>query len=340
MELLRNAMTGWNDMNTNGKYTLLLLGALLWLWYWTRMTMQGRKGNGIRVSAGREGSAKELGSAAKESGGRESGAREPGSRAGFGGERGKWLLCYGMLLTVLATCPVTAVALMIYQTKFYDYVWLWSLVPVSLMIGWAAVTLWNEFYEKRWKGQLLRPACCAVFGLALLVLCGNLGGFSPDWEQQAQDRSNTEKMLDYLTESGKNSNICLWAPSELTAHVRALNGEVQLLYGRNMWEEALNGYSYDVYDAEIVRLYEWMESLSSAGDLTGHQADSGKAAGLGACSSCVETALLYGVNTIVVPADIPEEFSTEILRSMQDSGRQVSEAGTVCGDYLIYRIEG
>ena len=41
------------------------------------------------------------------------------------------LLVYTSVMAVCCILPVTAVVLMGYQTKFYDYEWIWSLVPLE-----------------------------------------------------------------------------------------------------------------------------------------------------------------------------------------------------------------
>ena len=47
----------------------------------------------------------------------------------------RMLLVYATAVAALAVCPLTAVLLMIYQTKFYDYEWIWSAVPLLPVIA-------------------------------------------------------------------------------------------------------------------------------------------------------------------------------------------------------------
>ena len=73
--------------------------------------------------------------------------------------------------TVSAACcmiPVTAVGLMLYQTKFYDYEWVWSIVPLTAMTGFA-VTVFvtdtlKEFIGGDRKKQKIGRASCRERG--------------------------------------------------------------------------------------------------------------------------------------------------------------------------------
>lgn len=289
MSLVRNAWLGWTQYIDDGKYAVLLLGALLYLG--SRCLT---KGNGKRTE-------------------------EVNTR----------LVVYASLVTVCVICPLSAAVLMLYQTKFYDYIWLWTLVPVTLIIAYGGTYFYQSCYNRYWRGKILKPAACVLSGLALLLLCGNLGdsqnaltgstGFSGGPLNSAEER--TKRIMDELTENGNNTDICLWAPKELLQNVRAVNGSVKLLYGRDMWEKSLGGYSYDVYDEETIMLYEYMESLCGEQDV--EQADDRQSEG-GACQDgqayvCVAEALARGVNTIILPDSSP----ADVISAVEDRyGRQ------------------
>ncbi len=53
----------------------------------------------------------------------------------------KNVLIYGAMMTGFCIVPATAAVLMVYQTKFYDYQWIWSMVPMTLVTAEAAVVL-------------------------------------------------------------------------------------------------------------------------------------------------------------------------------------------------------
>lgn len=53
------------------------------------------------------------------------------------GTRERCLLRVTALLLALVLFPGSAAVLMLYQTRFYSYHWIWSLVPATLCIAWG-----------------------------------------------------------------------------------------------------------------------------------------------------------------------------------------------------------
>lgn len=271
-ELIRNGISGWFAYTDAGKYAVLFLGVLLCYWY-----------------------------------------RKAGAGATDEPKGHLWrLMTYASIMAAAVIFPLTAVLLMKYQTKFYDYKWLWSVVPVTLIIAYGAAGTYLEICRSRLKGNILKQAGLAAVGLAVIFLCGNLNVGSCEGADTAMDRARTAKILDKLAESGDTDTICLWAPGEILAHVRGQNGQIQLLYGRNMWDVALNAYAYDVYDQETIALYEWMEGLTE-----GESMGLAKEERTQACVA-LETALNKGVNCIVIPTLSTVEVTEEISSCVTD----------------------
>lgn len=284
-EWLSNAWNGWFRFTDQGKYIVLLIGVLLYLWY------------------------------------REYTARvERRNAAGGNKDRpGRVLLLSASMAVALAALPFSAVLLMMYQTRFYDYEWIWALAPVTLMIAYGGTLVYMDCYERYWKGQWLRPVAWAAFWLAVLALCGSLGGSAQESGEIPQ-RQKTQELVDYLEETGDTKDICLWAPRELMEYVRTLDGGITLIYGRNMWEDAVKAYSYDVYEPEVVRLYEWMERPEA--DTAGE---------------CFRMAAALGVNVIVLPEGTGLE--AELASAVSAAGKQLSTGfGKSLEGYQVYQL--
>jgi hypothetical protein len=98
-ELLRNASLGWADYKGSGKLAILLLAALMYLWFAGKWRKQ------------------------------------------------KALVLYTTVAAVCCILPVTAALLMLYQTKFYDYQWIWSIVPLTAVTAYGATL----FLEQQWR---------------------------------------------------------------------------------------------------------------------------------------------------------------------------------------------
>lgn len=281
-ELLRNSLLGWSQFTEDGKFAVLLLGGLAFLWF------------------------------------RHQGERDKVRRL---------LLIYSTVAAGLALFPLTAVLLMKYQTLFYDYEWIWSFVPITLVIAFVGTLLFWEGCNSYWKGNKWKCAAWAVACLGVLVLCGNLGGNSWNPEKEAQEAEKAAEVLDFVTGNGKNKDICLWAPKEIMAYARQEDGGITLPYGRNMWEMALNGYSYDTYDEDATALYQWMESLKGQAGGEPHL-----------LSKYVETALKKGVNVVL----LPETASPQVLQSFAQAWEKAGgmTAGTESPNgYLVYYLQ-
>lgn len=275
MEQLKSAAAGWSYYIQNGKYPVLLLAILIYLWYQSK----GTKNSKVR-----------------------------------------WLLGFATLSTVLVILPVTSSLLMRYQTPFYDYGWLWALVPITLVIAYGGTHIYNTCYAKYWKGKPFKITAGIALGLAVLILSGNLSGNLWVEEKNAYYKAEADITVDYLTQNGNNTNILLWAPQEVMENVRILNGNVRILYGRDMWEESLRGYTYDTYEPEIYALYQWMESITE-----------GNISSIEAVEACLEVARNYGVNTILLPNTV----SDEVLNCFKDWSYEMEEYR----GYYIYRLE-
>ncbi len=183
---------------------------------------------------------------------------------GLKGPRAR-LVFYGGITAVLCILPVTAAILMKYQTLFYDYQWIWSLVPVTAVIALGGTV----FLREQWKTgggyrTFGRNVLLTLLCVGTLVLCSNPDGADKGVRASAQERAQAAAVLERAREVC-GDDFCLWAPQEILEYVRELDGSVRLLYGRNMWDEALNAYSYDVYSEDIKALYLWMEHLRDYG---------------------------------------------------------------------------
>lgn len=250
------------------------------------------------------------------------------------GNGGSSLRLYATVMAVCCICPLTAAVLMKYQTRFYDYQWIWSMVPMTLTIAWAGTLLCSQTAD-RWDGGPGSGRKCAGLAavmIAVFYLCGSLQGEVWDAGQEAEKRQKTERVLEVLTQDGQNTDIMLWAPGEIMEYARALDGHVRLPYGRNMWDKALNAYSYDVYGTAETTLYEWMcsaeetgaaeavvavepESAGSGGDALqeAEREDSGQSSKerVITVQDCLEQAQGLGVNRILLPGSMQPEALAE-----------------------------
>lgn len=219
---------------------------------------------------------------------------------------------YTTVITVCCILPVTAALLWMYQTKFYDYKWIWSMVPQTAVTAYGAVLLladsWWETKNAGWRRGL--PVTALL--LAVVLLCGGLGKEVWNQDEQAAESQQAQEILAGLRERCSEGDICLWAPREILEYVREIDAAVRIPYGRNMWDLSLNAYSYDMYDDDMIHMYQWMEFAVESG--AGEKPPEGFSDELPELEECVDCALEAGVNCILLPQDV----NTDILRQMEE----------------------
>lgn len=75
----------------------------------------------------------------------------------------KEFLIYTTMTAVCCIFPVTAAALMLYQTRFYDYEWIWSIVPLTAMVSYGVVLFVTDILKEQTRGDRKRKwlwCCC------------------------------------------------------------------------------------------------------------------------------------------------------------------------------------
>lgn len=224
MELLKNAWLGWENYITDGKVVALFLAVLLFGWLYKKGTEQ------------------------------------------------KALMLYATIMAACCICPLTAALLMTYQTKFYDYQWIWSAVPVTALVAYGIVLFLWDMWTNAGREQRRNALAVTLLVAGILLLCGDLGKIWDDGAARARAQEEKEQAYEVMEQlraliaeedaSEGDGTIVLWAPAEILEYAREADGSVKLLYGRNMWDVALNAYAYDVYSAEICELYNRMEEWS------------------------------------------------------------------------------
>lgn len=232
---------------------------------------------------------------------------------------------YTTVMAVCCICPLTAAMLMSYQTKFYDYQWIWNLVPVTIFLALAGTLLWTEWMQQCMgqKGRKWKQLGITLGLLGIVYLSGRMGNTIWDTEKAAAQRQETAKVLEAVTEKGQETDITLWAPRGIMEYARALDGNIRLPYGRNMWDISLNAYSYDTYSTDQQELYAWMCQTEEAGD--GQAAADHTVTG----TDCMDIASKLGVTHVLLPGNILPETLEELEEYTE------TEAEEVEGYYLL-----
>ena len=238
--------------------------------------------------------------------------------AGKGREQVSFLV-YASVTTACCILPVTAVLPMLYQTAAYDYVWIWSLVPVTAMTAYGITVFlgeyWKDFEGAQWKKGL--PV--ALFTLCAALFCGSMGREVWDRDRERAEREKAYLVMEQIAEERGGMGLYLWAPREILEYAREADAGCRLLYGRNMWDQALGAYTYDAYDERKVFMYRWMEEMGEARE----------AEHLGSLDAVVESVLDFGIDCILLPGNALPETVERMEGGLGTKARQL-------GDYLLF----
>lgn len=240
------------------------------------------------------------------------------------------LLSYTSVMAVCCIFPVTVAPLMLYQTRFYDYLWVWSLVPMTAVTAWAGTELlyqcWKGFHWDQWRKGL--PVSLML--LAVLVLCSGMGSIELGRTEEGQRRIKAKQVLIGLLEQveSESDEPLLWAPREVIEYAREFDGSFMLLYGRNMWDASLGAYSYDAYSLEIQNLYLWMENMDESGLAVVEDPVRGEVILQG--KDCMASAVDLGVDYILLPSRLENKDAEALARIMGGSA-------VLQGDYYLLK---
>lgn len=226
------------------------------------------------------------------------------------------LFLYTTAMTVCCVLPVTAILLMLYQTKFYDYEWIWSMVPLTAVTAYGITVFlaqyWTGFKAAQWR----RGVPVTALLLTAILLSGGLGRQAGTADKA--ERQSAYAVLEQVLELCPGSDICLWAPQEIMEYAREADSRIRLPYGRNMWDISLNAYSYDIYDERVILMYQWMEQVRENGQ-TDMEEESVT------LEDSVGNALELGVNCILLPGDVESEAVQRMEKALGTKAQQVED---------------
>lgn len=213
------------------------------------------------------------------------------------------LLLYTAVIGLACTIPLSAAVLMVYQTKFYDYQWIWSYVPLVGVCAYAAVCLLEVSCGEQKEGICKKQLYVGGGLLLVLILSAGFGRMQSSLEEQqpASEQETTSALLAQMEFFSKDESVCLWAPQEFLTRASESESKVTFLYGRNMWDEWLNAYAYDTYPEDWTALFEWMEALCVPRE---ERAEGEKPERQ--MSEMLEMGFAAGANCVLLPGEMPK----------------------------------
>lgn len=254
-------------------------------------------------------------------------------------EKGNKLLVFSLVVSVLLLCPLTAVVGVIYQTAFYDYEWLWSMVPLTIVISYAAVL---EYDTKAGQGNWKKKAPLVLVFLLLLFWCGNQGALKTVDAEEAERQEKAGRVLDDIMLKTMIEDSALWAPKSIMQEARRRYDivNIKVVYGRDMWEAKAGAYDYEAYSDTLIAAYEWMEDAEEIAEDTIPKVvkilweRENMSARL---ETVLPDILSMKVNCIIVPVEVEELFEEVFFAETSEMGMTVDEK--LSREYIIYWLK-
>lgn len=246
-------------------------------------------------------------------------------------EKERHFLIYATVVTVLLLIPITAVAFLLYQTRFYDYGWIWSFVPLTAVLAWGIVTvIWKELSSKsmRWLGKKAWKYLGVVAAVAVLWICGNHGQMQEMPTEIKNQQLVAEAVLQYLEDNHEETQSIVWGPKVMMQYLRSHSGQVGLYYGKDMWDAKSGAYDYEVYTEDEIAGYNWMELLTDERNLyllEINQATESIHEAL-AEGTYIKAAMEAEVTCVILPEQITPWIERKMEKAAAETGRSISVA--------------
>lgn len=258
------------------------------------------------------------------------------------------LVVYSCCMGLAIIFPLTGMILQIYQTRFYDYSWIWSCVPLTAMLAWGIVTiLFDEIHQNTENAEdksekqklVLRRGMGLLTAVAVLYMCGNRGLLQGVDEQTLKDEQAAAEILMYLDEADLIADHVIWGKAGLMQYLRSHNGQVILFYGRDMWEAKAGAYDYEGYSEEEVACYEWMEIMSSEHNMYLLEIEQETEEVREAVSTGEKIVMAYaqGVDIVILPAEMASRVEVYLQEAAESYDKEVF--GEVVGNYMIWQLK-
>ncbi len=240
---------------------------------------------------------------------------------------------YAFLLLLILLCPLTAKLLVVYQTPFYSPDNLWTLLPVTPLLGCgfvvASVKIVGALTARygRWKKSVTRRKesvleAFVILGLSMVIfLCGTLR-FGKTMSAEADGGNVPRAVCEALDVIGANEteNVKILAVDEVARWARIYDGKFILPYGRNMYEPEMTAFTYEVYAEEMHLLHDWINGELPADEMY---------TGADFYAECAKNGCVY----LIFEADVlPVNGSTP-----EDTAPYKICAETT--DYVIYKLQ-
>ncbi|MFI3214432.1 MAG: hypothetical protein R3Y24_13980 [Eubacteriales bacterium] len=171
-------------------------------------------------------------------------------------KKSRWLCAYTIAIIVLVVGnPLVIFILSNIFATIGDYTYITLLIPSALLIPYGIVLLLYKAGDKR-RQRIFVGSTIIVIGLA-----GSGYGLSSERVNNtnfAYISNETKEVVEYLV-ADENEGIVL-AAENIIEEARRYTGDVEFLYGKDLWTYGLDLGIMDAYSEEMMSLYLAMQN--------------------------------------------------------------------------------
>lgn len=195
------------------------------------------------------------------------------------GKKNQWYIYYILLTQILVVAnPLTVMILSKAFPVLGTYSTFMLLTPVLMVIPFAAAEILDRAKDDK-HGKVLLLLFVIVIGLS-----GNLFGLYKNESTVIKCTQEQEAVLRSVEELQEEQQQLVVADETILPFVRTKVPEVQLLYGRDLYQHGMDLGIVDGYSEELLGFYEAMKNPEDT------------------IQDILATADLYGCNTVIVKA--------------------------------------
>ncbi|MCR4792631.1 MAG: hypothetical protein K5871_07765 [Lachnospiraceae bacterium] len=176
------------------------------------------------------------------------------------------LFIYGIAACVLLLCPVTSSIMRVIVGTYYDAPDMWLVMPLIPFGAVMCAALAGELLPRLAKEKKAVSVLACVLLASAVLLCGSLGTPREQTTGRPENAGESEHMIAMsLFENGLagGDGQVILASDDMIAYLHEYSGNVQTLYGRDMWDGRLMKNRYGWYSPELVKLHDDMNKIVS-----------------------------------------------------------------------------
>ena len=218
-------------------------------------------------------------------------------------KKNQWFIYYALFSLILVCAnPVLVLILSKAFPVLGSYTQFLLFVPVLFYIPFAVAEVYEKIYDHKQAAMLL------IVLVVIIGISGNLYGLYQDEEKAADRYGKAQKEV--IEQIQEEQPVLVAADESLLPFLRTKAPQIQLLYGRDLYQPGMDLGIIDVYGEELLHFYEAMKNPEET------------------LSDILATADMYGCDMVVVKSFANAPASQGHFTKTTDTGV-----------YIVYSVQ-